>query len=181
MPSFQTTALVPTNNPWQIVDQNNNVLASVDPSGNLAALGNFSSAAGPGTAKFTLTSAQLKALKATPVTLIAAPGAGKAILVTGLAFHYAFGTTAYTLNAGTIRLFQGAVADNHPLCASVASGLVDQTADTSNVGQAVTGTGNVPKAKAENVAITVANDGAAELTLGDGTLDIIVKYNVVTM
>jgi len=173
--------LAPTNNPWQILDQNNNVLASIDPSGNMTIQGSQTSSAGPGVAKFTLTSAQLKALKATPVTLIAAPGAGKAILVTGLAFHYSFGTVAYTLNAGTIRLFQGAVADNHPLCASVASGLVDQTADTSNVGQAVTGTGNIAKAKAENVAITVANDGAAEMTLGDGTLDIIIKYNIVTM
>lgn len=42
-----------------------------------------------------ITSAQLQALKNTPVQLVSAPGAGKIVVVFGVAIVYGFGTVAY--------------------------------------------------------------------------------------
>lgn len=48
----------------------------------------------------TLTAAQVKALNTTPIVLLAAPGAGKAIEVLGAVVSLDYGTAAYTSNAG---------------------------------------------------------------------------------
>src|SRR5512146_1398635 len=51
-----------------------------------------------------LTSAQIKALLATPQTVIAAPAAGKAILILGVVFSYARVTADYTNAGGDLSL-----------------------------------------------------------------------------
>lgn len=126
------------------------------------------------TRKITLTSAMLLALKATPQIVIPPFGLAIGIHVLGAAFRYNFATTAYTLNAGTLRLFQGAVAV--PVIASVAAGLIDQAANKDLLDVPIISSGAQNPVALENVNLIVANDGAAEFTLGDGTVDVIVHF-----
>lgn len=169
----------------QFLDANNNVVASLDGNGNWSNFGGLvpdnGSAGSTGfhQVKVTLTSAQLLALKATPITIVAAPGAGLMIQVDALSFYYKFGATGYTLNAGTLKLFMGPAANAKALCASQATGLIDQAANRAVPFVALLNPGALTDAQALNVDLVVANDGAAEFTLGDGTVDVIVAYSVV--
>ena len=131
--------------------------------------------------KVNLTAAQLKAIKATPIEIIPTPGAGLALSVIFTSLKYNFLTTAFTINAGKFRLFLGAVAQNVPLFADVATGFIDQTASQDIVSIPSLSSGVQTVAHAENVNVTAANDGSAEFTLGDGTLDVIVLYTILTM
>lgn len=131
------------------------------------------------TAKLTVTAAQLKALKATPKTVIAAPGTGLAIVVLDVSYHYEFLTSAFTLNAGTLRLYYGPVANAAPLHADVAAGLIDQAANRNNIGVPAIATGNLTDANTTNQPILIANDGAAEYTVGLGSLNVFVRFTVI--
>lgn len=57
---------------------------------------------GPKVATTTLTSAQVKALRGTPATLIAAPGAGKINVVTSIFFHLDYGSNVFTESADNL-------------------------------------------------------------------------------
>ena len=138
----------------------------------------------PQITKVVLTAAQLKALKATPLDVIPAPGAGKCIQIEYVTLRIAFGTTAYTLNAGTLKLFYGAVAtakvalaDQASLLTAAASGSV-----LAIPGVAIgTAASPLTDAQALNVSIKAANDGAAEYTLGDGILTMVIAYQVINL
>lgn len=171
---------------WQLLDLNGNVSAALNNNGSTP------STVGPaGTAygvagliskvKVLVSSAQLLALRATPLSLIPAPGTNSIIGVANVAFRYLFGTVAYTLNAGTIKLFYGPVANAKALTASIAAGTVDQVANRIIVSQALTAAGILTDAQGFNVDIQLGNDGAAELTLGDGTLEVVVGYKIMTL
>lgn len=175
---------------WQLLDLNGTVTAALNTNGSTP-----STVGPPGTAygvsgflskvKVLISAAQLKALKATPLSLIPAPGVvaggGRIIGVANVAFRYLFGTTAYTLNAGTIKLFYGPVANAKPLTASVAAGLVDQVVNSTIVSQPLVAAGVLTDAQAFNVDIELGNDGAAELTLGDGTLEVVIGYKIMAL
>ena len=123
-------------------------------------------------ATVTLSSAQLLALHTTPITLVAAPGAGKWLAVHRILWFYSYGTVQYAssttsepyLGYGTLPLATGAdiVSDaddivkggDLDLPGSVASDLVNKT-------------------------LAVQTDGAGqEFTLGDGTLTVSVWYSI---
>lgn len=151
----------PENVPDLIVDANNSIIAQ-------PAL----------TRRVVLTSAQLLALRATPQIVIPAPGVGFVIEVETVMLRYVFNSVAYTLNAGTIRAFYGPVANAVPLFANAAVGLIDQAANRSNVGLLALATGNLTDALGLNQPIFIANDGAAEFTLGNGTLQVTLVYTI---
>lgn len=172
---------------WQLVDQSGNILASMNNNGatpqTVGAAGTAYGVSGlVKKVKVLISSAQLLALRATPIlNLIPAAGASSFNQVLQVSFRYLFGTVAYTLNAGTIKLFYGPVASAKALTASVATGLVDQVANRTTLGQAILGQANLTDAQALNVDIELGNDGAAELSLGDGTLEVIIFYKIVTV
>lgn len=177
------------------LDPNNNVAFQVDSAGNASAkgnltvpgnltvTGNITSNANTGltqqVAKVTLSSAQLLALKTTPISLLAAPGAGKAIDVISITLRYVFGTTAYTLNAGTFKIFYGTTANAHALVADQ-SALLTNTATKTIVGLPTLVVAADSDANSLNNAIFAGNDGGANYTLGDGTVNVTLVYSIVT-
>jgi hypothetical protein len=127
-----------------------------------------------------ITSAQLLALKTTPLQLVPAPGAGLAIIVHSISLKINFGTVAYTLNAGTLKLFLGTTANAVALTGDL-SALLTQTSSKENLGVPALATGVQTVANTENQGLFLGNDGAANYTLGDGTLDIVLQYQIVQM
>jgi hypothetical protein len=160
------------------------VLYTLYDDGSATLLGAQSSNGGTGLGgrltKVSVTSAQLLALKATPVVLLPAPGAGKAIQLLGAAFHYNFLTGAYTLNAGTLKAYLGAVASAKPLTIDVAAGLIDQVANRAWE-VPILSTGALTDAQGVNVDVELGNAGAAEFTVGAGTLDVYLSYTIITL
>lgn len=129
-----------------------------------------------------ITSAQLLALKAAPITIvpvdIVVTGNPNIILVPlAISLHYLFVTAAYTLNAGTLRLYYGPVANNKPLCADQAA-LLTNVANEVNPIIAITAPGVLTEAQGLNMPIILGNAGAAEFTLGAGSLIVNVAYGI---
>jgi hypothetical protein len=67
----------------------------------------FKMPGGGGFTQTTITNAQILAMHATPITLVAAPGAGKFIQLDALVFNYLYLTAAFT-SGGAFNLYYGA-------------------------------------------------------------------------
>lgn len=166
---------------WQLVDENGDIITSINNTGATPTTPGGGPVAGPvSKVKFTLTSAQLLAMKATPVSILPAPGASRYYHVIGVTARYLFGGTAYTLNGGTLKLFYGPAASAKALTADM-SALLTQAVNATTIGQAVLGLATLTDAQALNVDLEVANDGAAEVTLGNGTVEFIIEFEVVAV
>jgi len=178
-------------------ESDNAVLFDLDDSGNIIQLGNTtqnsgatgtSAAAGVAASSYpavsrvvqelSLTATNLKALRATPMLLIAAPGAGKYIKVISYDLLYTFLTTAFTNTTATLKLFQGTTANGAALTADL-SALLLNTASKQENGTAPIDLTDT-NAHMQNVGIFAGNDGAAEILAGLGSLKIVIDYLVVT-
>jgi hypothetical protein len=127
----------------------------------------------------TITSAQLLALNATPIEVIAAPGANKAIIVEDVIMSKAAGT-AYSGIAAGEDLEVGYVTGGTTLATIETTGFLDQTTAQCRVssktvpGIAVT-TNLTPTAN----AAVVVRLASGEITTGDSDLKLRVRYRVI--
>ena len=122
-----------------------------------------------------ISSGQLLALFATPVTVIAAPVAGKLVMVSEILFGFLATATQYLL--GGVLTFQysgGAVVHASSIPASVV--LAATTSYTQLVGNSQANGVTVPTA----TAVTVSNATQA-FTTGTGTAKIWIRYRLVTL
>lgn len=128
-------------------------------------------------AEVTISSAEMLALRATPKTLVAAPGAGKVIEFLGAVLLLDYNSAAYveTSDNMAIKFENGsgvAVSD-----AIEATGFVTATADTMTnavpVKDAI-----VAKTGCENKALVLHNTGDGEYTTGDSPVRVKVMYVV---
>lgn len=127
----------------------------------------------------TFLAAAFQGAYATPVSILAAPGAGKAIIVKRFVLEYVYVSAAYA-NGGNIYLEYGSTAHGALLAsANIApAGFTDQAASTSSAASgAVTG---VATASMANAAISLTNATAAFIT-GDGTFKWHMWYSVVSV
>src|SRR5438445_4364520 len=82
------------------------------------------------TASLTLTSTQLQHLKAAPVQLIPAPGAGKALSVISASMQYKCGSAPYSAaSGGNLAVSLGAAGTGGRLIFVSASSFIDQSSD----------------------------------------------------
>jgi hypothetical protein len=144
----------------------------------------FAQAGGtPQTVTVTLTSAQVQSLKASPVTLIPAPGVGNYLNIVAVVLQYKAGSTPYAVPSGghfSLLLGVGGSASG-PIESSdlSATGFLDQSQNHSRVPR-ISSIANA-QSNLENRALMVTNDGGAEWTAGDGTIVVTVNYNVVAL
>ena len=128
-----------------------------------------------------ITALQLKALRATPITLIpAGVQIGEAIICDRIHLSYNFVTTAYTLNAGTLKVFYGPVANAHALTVDLATSFLTAAASRKIIGVNPLVIGSDTFTNTTLQPIIIANDGAAEYTLGDATLTVTIEYSKTT-
>lgn len=133
------------------------------------------------TATVKLLSAEILALAAAPKELVPAPGNDRVVQFLGAQLILDYGTVAYTITAAgddlAVRYTDGAGAIVSETIET--TGFLDQAADTL--------TNAIPKADAivaatgsVNQALVLDNIGANEFTLGNGTLRVVVSYNVLS-
>jgi len=140
-------------------------------------LGNFSFVQ-----PFYITSAQLLALNATPVTILAAPGAGRAIIIDRAVLFYDYDglSTPYVVDSTTsdfvLRYTDGS---GSILCQCAATGFVTELNDESRIAypfRAASGDSDVePTAN----AAVVLHMTTAEITTGTSPLKLEVTYRIV--
>lgn len=116
-----------------------------------------------------VTSDELKALVATPKTLVAAPGAGYAHVPVFATVTHKFGTAAYAVpNSDHAVTITGLPA----LTDAEYQGILE---DTNQHTKAIHGEGTSAEI-VENAAITLSDAGTGEATTGDGTLIVRVVF-----
>jgi len=131
----------------------------------------------------TITAAQLRALRATPVTLLAAPGSGKFIEHVSSHWWMDYGTVAHSApsNAGDdigLRYTDGSGA---VVATLEANGFIDGSSDQHRMvtGGAATPTSAQSLAPVSNAALVAHNVGAAEFSgTGDGVLKVELFFRI---
>lgn len=137
------------------------------------------SAFGPITrfAEVSLSSGDILALRATPKTLVSAPGAGKILEFCGAVLLLDATATAYVESSANLAVKytngSGAKASDDV----EATGFIDQTADTMTTARPKADA-IVAKSGCENQALVLHNLGAGEYTTGTGTMRVKVSYRV---
>lgn len=142
--------------------QNINLAGPVSQNGNLKQ-----------TVTVSLTAAQIIAMGTTPVQLIAAPGAGKCIIIDNISFKMVTTATAFT-GGGAVE-FRYTDASGTKVTADVAAAVITGAAGTSftnvrGIEASLTGTANA--------AIVIRNATAA-FASGTGTATLVIEYHVV--
>lgn len=130
------------------------------------------------TATVNLSAAQLIAMGTTPVAILAAPGAGKAILVDEILFEITRTSTAFT-NGGVINFQYHTTTTSVPHSGTIAASVVTGGAGTvqTALGQNTGASGLVIPA---NEGIDITNATAA-FAAGTGTAKVFLRYRVVTL
>ena len=137
--------------------------------------------------QFTLSSAQVLALRATPVQILAAPGFGAMYLVGAVVYQYKFVTTPYTVD-GSGNQYLCVYAGTQPTLATLgnsytyisSTGFMDQGASQVFQGAGLT---RAAQTVFDNGGRFVAlpSDCAAEMLAGDGTLTVSAEYATVAL
>jgi len=132
-------------------------------------------------ATVSLTSAEVKALAATQITLVAAPGAGKMIQFESASFKLVYGGTNAFTEAGDNLSIK--YTDDSGVAVSQTietTGFIDQTASTYTNAQPVIDA-IVAASAAENAPLVLDNLGSeiAGNAANDNTLEVSVSYRVV--
>ncbi len=127
-----------------------------------------------------LTAAQINGMYATPVQLIAAPGAGKLILIEAIIWDIAFVSAQYAAG-GAIQAQYGNTVHGagSPASASLAAGTLNGVAASGFLANASGASVLNAPATVENTAVYLSNATGA-FTTGDSTVNLYIRYRVIT-
>jgi len=123
-------------------------------------------------ASVAITNAQMLALRATPITLVAAPGAGFYIELVSASLFFDY-VGAYTETDDNMAILLGA-AGTAASETIEATGFVDATADTVMPVKPATSAA-IAKSAAENKALVLHNTGNGEYSGGNAGNEVLVK------
>ena len=132
------------------------------------------------TATVTLTAAQVNGMYAAPVSIVAAAGAGKLILIDSILWDIAFVSAQYAAG-GAIQAQYGNTVHGagSPASASIAAATLNGVAASGYIANGSgSATLNAP-ATVLNTAVYLSNATAA-FTTGDSTVTLYIRYRVVT-
>jgi hypothetical protein len=130
------------------------------------------------TVTITFTASQILNSVATPITVVAAPGAGKSILALGSSWTYTYGAQTYT-TGGTTGLWYGS-ASGPGVESNALNSLLAETSSQIMQNYGAGGGGSIAaKASFENQPIVFATQTTAP-TVGDGTLKLTLVYIIIT-
>ena len=122
-----------------------------------------------------ISSSEIKTLNASPKELIAAPGAGKAIIPMGITYSFTYGTTQYT--AGNNIRTSFSTTTGAALDAGIGGAQIIAAANSiTNCAQPFGNDDNI----VENDSIILRNIGT-EYATGDGTLKVFMTYKVINL
>jgi hypothetical protein len=128
--------------------------------------------------KVIITTAQLLALNGAPVIIAPAGGPGTILVPDGLTARYIAGNTGFTIGVAVLKLYIGSIAAGHALTASFATGLVDQTVNKNLPFISIISPTTIDTdANYLNQPLSIGNDNATQLTLGNGALEILLEYS----
>jgi hypothetical protein len=125
-----------------------------------------------------LTSAQLLALHGTPITLVAAPGAGFAVYPVAISLGYDYNTTAYTINGDSLILDWNNAGTVFKITFAE-TGFLDQTA--SQIASLAITAAHGALTLLNNQPYTIGASGGSNMTLGNGTLTVYLYYVLLTL
>lgn len=131
-----------------------------------------------------LTNTQIKNLRATPITLVAAPGAGLFVNPIDCVLELLYGgTNAFTANVGDNLALKWKDGTTTPIIQGAVQAWVQGTANAYNafVGPATGSDINVAAASVTNNPLVIHNIGAAEIAgnaANDNTIRVTLTYNI---
>ena len=133
------------------------------------------------TATIALTAAQIKALYDTPVLLVAAPGAGKLVIIDSILWDIAYGTTQFTAGGVLAAQYGNTVHGAGPVAsgtlAAASLNAVAANGFLSNGG--IAGGLSVTKTASLNTAVYLSNQ-TADFATGDSTANLYIRYRIVS-
>lgn len=128
-------------------------------------------------ATLSVTSAQLKALKANSLTIVPAAGASTIIIPSKCIFEFTYVAPQYVVTDVTIALMMNGVLMGSSIAGSVFLGASASEIYTMPTPDVIPATA---KATLVNKSLSFQNIGAEEMTTGNGTLFITLFYDVFT-
>ena len=126
-----------------------------------------------------VSSAQLLALFATPIALVAAPGAGKALIFDGMLVQKPAGTAYGGIAAGEDLSVKYTDASGAEVAQCETTGFLDQTTDQIRYVRPHTATSGVSQITPVANAALVLHMLVGEIITGDSPLNIEIDYRVV--
>jgi len=131
-----------------------------------------------------LTSAQIKALRATPVQIAPAPGAGKMIVPYLIIFTYhGEGATPYDVSGGGLMEIKWGTVAAPSSVLTITNNLLVSTTDDSilpNIGEPLFDYQFI-NTDLVNKALMLKNNGGAEYEDGTGDATVTIYYNIVSV
>lgn len=162
----------------EVISLNQNQVTSQTTTGAIAALANAGGRAILSTGPVSFSRSQLLNLFSSPLGILPAPGAGKAILIFQTFYVLTFGTVAYVSPGFANYLFYGTPGGQPADSGDNDVFTVGSSSATTSVGGLQGGTASL--ASVENQPIVFANP-TANMTTGDGTGGLVAFYSVVDL
>lgn len=146
---------------------------------------NFSSSALPGnlqtTGPITITNAQIKALRSTPIQLIAAPAAGSMIAIVCVTVKFNYGGNDAFVSGGNLNVYAGSTAGI--LYSGINSAIYTGTTDNiyAVVGPQANGATSVGVLEATAIVLSTGTSDPTGNASNDNTLVVEVLYQTLTL